>query len=304
MNGLNTLFTLIALAVMVGVWVVQARISNSVMEQVEASKVSIQGDRDWNATELTVENAPGGELTVLKEAGRRSPRDEIVALVNPEHFSSERTIRLSQIVDPNALRKEDEVIPEDPKLRELWMTVRARAYSAVLCEDLVREFARACRPSGETIKGPSEAGHYVITSTLSYQPVAAFGDVPATETVSFGDFDVEPEEIEIDHYEPGAMVSHHRELLDLVEEACAEIRAVYGNCGPLGLTARFNLDRGRGLRDGWCRTPRDEVDTCALPRFRAQDFWLPRTAGEVELSVEVGYLQPPVEVAEGAVAPE
>lgn len=162
MTPINLISLLFGLAATVFGFVVYAKVGGTVsaaMSGIAADFAEIERDAaDRDAGEMTVENAPGGVLKVVKEAGARSPRDEILALVNPEVLSRERKIELEIVVDPADLLSDGESLPEDPDLAALTVKVRGRAVAHDLCGELVKGFAGSCIPQREEAQAEKDFG--------------------------------------------------------------------------------------------------------------------------------------------------
>ncbi len=288
MRGVQLISIILFIGVVAGVWVFQSRMTRQVTEYVgtelSRQQIEIAGDRERAATSIDIETAGLDRLTVVKEAGRESPRDEVLALLNQDHFSEERSIRLSELIDPADWLGDGETLPESPEILELWVKARARRLSDDQCAAIVARFASTCRPRGNTVKPVRESGLFLIGSSFDFTPTMAFGSPPQTETVQFEELSVKKkltEDLEANAVFSGMMAPQLGQLFELADDACREINLLHGNCGPLNLSARLGVDiRNRIIVNG--QNVEEEVE---------------ERDASITFEVTIGWLEPPVEVA-------
>ena len=288
MRGVQLISIILFIGVVAGVWVLQSRMTRQVTEYVgtelSRQQIEIAGDRERAATSIDIETAGLDRLKVVKEAGRESPRDEVLALLNQDLFSEERSIRLSELIDPADWLGNGETLPESPEILELWVKARARRLSDDQCAAIVARFASTCRPRGNTVKPVRDSGLFLIGSSFDFTPTMTFGSPPETETVQFEELSVKKklnEDLEADAVFSGMMAPQLGQLFELADDACREINLLHGNCGPLNLSARLGVDiRNRIIVNG--QDVEEEVEE--------------RNAS-ITFEVTIGWLEPPVEVA-------
>lgn len=288
MRGIQLIGALIFIGMVAGVWIFQNRLTGQVTEylstEMSRQQVDIAGDREREATSIDIETAGLDRLTVVKEAGRNSPRGEILAIMNPDLFSNERSIRLSELIDPADWLGDGETLPDSPEILELWVKARARRLSDAQCAAIVERFASTCRPRGNTVKPVRDSGLFLIGSTFDFTPTMAFGSPPETETVQFEELSVKKrldEDLEADAVSSGMMAPRLEELFELADDACREINLLHGNCGPLNLSARLGVDiRNRIVVNG--QDVEEEIE---------------ERDASITFEVTIGWLEPPVEVA-------
>lgn len=211
----------------------------AVEQSVHVSPANPQGP----AGPVTVENAPGGVLTFVSEQGARTPRNEILALVNPDVLSASRAISVDIALDAATLLSSDETMPADPELADLLVATRSRHLSRALCEELAASFVASCQPVQESVR-LDRSGLYVVTARLLYTPSSPYGAIPQSEHVLYRSMTLDlprqqgaaPERATADQLAA---------LGDQVTSLCAEIRQKTGGCGPLAISIQIaNLTRG------------------------------------------------------------
>lgn len=180
-------------------------------------------------------------LNVLNAAGNRHMKDRIDQHLNPDAPGNARDMRVNLMVDIRTLLAPGEALPPEA-LRKVFIDARAARLAEAECAQLMARIAATCVPkSYEADKTPErDSGGMVwgVRMGLAYTPRTATGTPPAAEAQMFNgsrlDF-AAPNAV--DGMDAQALAAWKAEHYALIEAACADIRAVHGNCSVFDISA-------------------------------------------------------------------
>lgn len=180
-------------------------------------------------------------LNVLNAAGDSRMKDRIDQHLNPAARGNARDMRVNLMVDIRSLLAPGEALPPEA-LRKVFIDARAARLAEAECAQLLAQVAETCVPkSYEADKTPErDSGGLVwgVRMGLAYTPRTATGTPPAAEAHMFNgsrlDFTAPNS---VDGMDAQALAAWKAEHYALIEAACADIRAVHGNCSVFDIAA-------------------------------------------------------------------
>lgn len=187
---------------------------------------------------------------ILDMEGRPTSVKRAAPLLAPTRFSDGRSARFATHVDPARLLKEGETMPEG-EMQALMVEARAARLADAACVRLRETLAAECgvRSFQAERIGPAEewmdeervrrhlpfVGQFLLTTTMVFTPKAPVGDLPESARVTLNEktFKLDPWTTEAPS--PHGVAARTGEVMMAAVRACADIRAIHGNCTVIGV---------------------------------------------------------------------
>ncbi len=266
MNGFGPLSLLFGLILGIAYLAIQSQVLATVSEAVAGQSAGLEYRVETEAA--AVEAVEEDPIEIFDANGRVIGAAKAVALLAPERFSRARTAQFITFVDPADLLGEGEAMPEGD-LRDLMVEARAARIADQACVRLVSTVAAECGVRGfstERIARVDERAdledaarrlpfvdHYLVETEMVFTPKTPVGALPEAPRVTFNEKRFEFEPWDVAGPAPDVMAARADEVMTAATRACADIRAIHGNCGiteiqidgryrtPERFTSRFEL---------------------------------------------------------------
>lgn len=183
---------------------------------------------------------PRVTLNVLNAAGDSRMKDRIDQHLNPAARGNARDMRVNLMVDIRTLVAPGEALPPEA-LRKVFIDARAARLAEAECAQLMAQVAATCVPkSYEASKTPerdSDGMLWGVRMALDYTPRTPTGTPPAAEAQMFTESRLDfAAPNSVDGMDAQALAAWKAEHYALIEAACADIRAIHGNCSVFDLS--------------------------------------------------------------------
>lgn len=179
-------------------------------------------------------------LNVLNAAGDSRMKDRIDQHLNPAARGNARDMRVTRMIDIRTLVASGETLPPEA-LRKVFIDARAARLAEAECARLMAQIAESCVPrryeASKTPERDTDGMIWGVRMDLAFTPRTPTGAPPAAEAQMFSESRLEfaaPKSF--DGMDAQAMAAWTAENYALIEAACADIRAIHGNCSVFDIS--------------------------------------------------------------------
>jgi hypothetical protein len=180
-------------------------------------------------------------LNVLNAAGDSRMKDRIDQHLNPDARSNARDMRVNLQLDIRSLLAPGEAPPPEA-LRKVFIDARAARLAEAECAQLMAQIAATCVPKSyearDTPERDSDGMLWGVRMALDYTPRTPTGTPPQAAAQMFTESRLEfAAPNSVDGMDAQALAAWKAEHYALIEAACADIRAIHGNCSVFDMSA-------------------------------------------------------------------